>query len=98
MTATNFLDSGLTNGTTYYYVASAANTVCESANSAEANGSPACAPLPAPTAGNNGPIFAGMTLHLTASTVAGATYQWAGPIGFSSTNQNPSIAGATTFG
>jgi hypothetical protein len=35
-------------------------------------------------------------LLLTASTVAGATYQWTGPNTFSSTNQNPSIANATT--
>jgi hypothetical protein len=36
-----------------------------------------------------------MTLNLTASTVAGATYSWTGPNGFTSTNQNPSIANAT---
>lgn len=48
-----------------------------------------------PTAGNNGPISAGMTLNLTASTVPGATYQWTGPNGFTSTNQNPSIVNAS---
>ena len=54
-------------------------------------------PQPAvPTATNNGPIWAGMTLNLTASTVPGATYHWDGPDGFTSTNQNPSIANATT--
>lgn len=51
---------------------------------------------PAPTAANNGPISAGMTLNLTASTVPGATYQWTGPGGFNSTSQNPSIFNATT--
>jgi hypothetical protein len=50
----------------------------------------------APTAGNNGPINAGATLGLTASTVAGATYSWTGPNGFTSTDQNPSIVSATT--
>ncbi len=50
---------------------------------------------PAPTAGNNGPICAGGTLQLTASTVPGATYAWTGPNGFTSTSQNPSIANAT---
>ncbi|MEI9865765.1 MAG: family 16 glycosylhydrolase [Limisphaerales bacterium] len=49
-----------------------------------------------PLAGNNGPIPAGMTLNLTASTVPGATYSWTGPNGFTSTSQNPSIVNAST--
>lgn len=49
-----------------------------------------------PVAGNNGPISAGMTLNLTASTVPGAAYSWTGPNGFVSTNQNPSIVNAST--
>jgi hypothetical protein len=54
-------------------------------------------PTPAtPTAGNNGPILAGNTLNLTASTVSGGTYSWTGPNGFTSTDQNPSIANATS--
>ena len=35
-------------------------------------------------------------MTLTASTVPGATYSWTGPNGFTSTDQNPSIVGATT--
>ncbi|MBI3834345.1 MAG: hypothetical protein HY287_08460 [Planctomycetes bacterium] len=50
----------------------------------------------APTASNNGPICATATLQLSASTVAGATYSWTGPNGFSSSAQNPSIPAATT--
>jgi Bacterial Ig domain len=50
----------------------------------------------APTAANDGPICAGSTLHLTASTVSGATYAWTGPNGFTSSDQNPTIASATT--
>src|SRR5205823_2672658 len=50
----------------------------------------------APTASNSGPICAGQTLSLSASTVSGATYSWTGPNGFSSSTQNPSIANATT--
>jgi hypothetical protein len=38
---TNFADSGLTNGTTYYYVVSALNTAGESADSTEASATPA---------------------------------------------------------
>ncbi len=54
-------------------------------------------PTPAtPTAGSNSPICAGSTLNLTASAIAGATYSWTGPNGFTSAVQNPSIAGATT--
>jgi hypothetical protein len=49
-----------------------------------------------PIAGNNGPILAGNTLNLTASTVSGATYSWTGPNGFTSTQQNPSIPDATS--
>ena len=45
-----------------------------------------------PTAGNNGPVCIGNTLSLTASTVAGATYSWTGPNGFTSTQQNPTIS------
>lgn len=48
------------------------------------------------TASNNGPICAGGTLQLSASTIAGATYSWSGPNGFASTLQNPTIPGATT--
>ena len=49
----------------------------------------------APGASNNGPICAGATLNLSASTVAGATYNWTGPNGFTSSAQNPSIPNAT---
>jgi len=52
--------------------------------------------VPAPAAANNGPICAGATLQLSASMVAGATYNWTGPNGFTSSAQNPSIPNATT--
>jgi fibronectin type 3 domain-containing protein len=47
-TTTSYADSGLTNGTAYYYVISAVNSAGESANSAQVNASPA-APTPPPT-------------------------------------------------
>jgi beta-glucanase (GH16 family) len=66
-------------------------------DNARASGIEIVLPQPAPpTAGNNGPVFEGMTLNLTAATVPGATYIWTGPNGFTSTNQNPSIANVTT--
>jgi hypothetical protein len=49
-----------------------------------------------PTASNNGPICAGSELDLSTPTVSGATYSWTGPNGFSSPQQNPSIASAPT--
>lgn len=53
-------------------------------------------PTPAPTATNNGPLWSGMTLNLSASTVPGASYSWTGPNGFAATNQNPTISTAST--
>ena len=48
--ATNFTDTGLTNGTKYYYVVSAYNSYGQSGNSSEVNVTPvAPAPPPAPT-------------------------------------------------
>ncbi|MBK8599139.1 MAG: hypothetical protein IPN83_26980 [Holophagales bacterium] len=53
-------------------------------------------PIPAtPTAGNGGAVCEGGTITLTASTVAGATYAWTGPNGFTSAAQNPTIPSAT---
>lgn len=42
-------------------------------------------------AGSNSPVCAGAALNLTATTIAGATYIWTGPNGFTSTLQNPTI-------
>ncbi|XID92817.1 glycoside hydrolase family 48 protein [Paenibacillaceae bacterium WGS1546] len=73
VTGTSYTDTGLTNGTTYYYVASATNAAGESANSAQASATPGAGPtIPAAptgltaTAGN-----AQVSLSWTAS--AGAT-------------------------
>src|SRR6185369_613201 len=52
-----------------------------------------CNITPAPT--NNGPICAGQTLQLFANAPGAGTYSWTGPSGFTSTQQNPSIANAT---
>jgi subtilisin-like proprotein convertase family protein len=54
-----------------------------------------CCGNPAPNPGSNSPICEGSTLILTADTVAGGTYLWTGPNGFTSTAQNPIIVGAT---
>src|SRR6185503_15054856 len=49
-----------------------------------------------PTAANGGPYCAGATISLSTATVAGATYSWTGPNGFTSSQQNPTRANATT--
>jgi Domain of unknown function DUF11/Ig-like domain CHU_C associated len=46
----------------------------------------------APVASNGGPYCEGATIQLNASTIAGATYLWTGPNGFTSTLQNPTLA------
>jgi len=53
-------------------------------------------PIPAaPTATSNAPVCVNTTLNLATPTVAGATYSWSGPNGFTSPQQNPSIPGVT---
>ncbi|MDD3685409.1 MAG: FlgD immunoglobulin-like domain containing protein [Bacteroidales bacterium] len=50
---------------------------------------------PAPVASSNSPVDLNGTLELNASTVNMAFYNWTGPNGFSSTDQNPVIENAT---
>ncbi|MCS6905360.1 MAG: fibronectin type III domain-containing protein [Bacteroidia bacterium] len=46
--------------------------------------------------GNNGPVCERGILQLTASLIPGAIYQWSGPNGFTSNEQNPSIPSVST--
>jgi len=96
VTGTTFSDVSLDIGTTYYYVFSAVTRYGESVNSAEVSAAAGCTPPAIPTVSYNSPVYAGMTLYLTASDATGGTYSWTGPNGFASTNQNPSIAGAVS--
>ena len=55
-------------------------------------------PIPAaPTVSATLSVCNGQTLNLTASTVAGATYSWTGPNGFTSSLQNPSISNVSSI-
>src|SRR5581483_3604434 len=49
-----------------------------------------------PSASNDGPYCAGGTISLFTPAVSGATYAWTGPNGYTSSQQNPTIANATT--
>lgn len=72
-TGANFTDTGLTNGTAYFYVVSALNSTGESANSSQASATPV-APLSPPAAPTGLQATAGNTqVSLTWTASAGAT-------------------------
>jgi hypothetical protein len=68
-------------------------------SSCQCAGTPAAAPAIASTSGG-GSICSGQTVNLgVVATGSGTlTYSWSGPNGFSSTQQNPSIAGISAAG
>jgi fibronectin type 3 domain-containing protein len=89
-TVTSFSDTGLTNGTKYFYVVSAFNSVGQSANSAEVSATPTLPPPASPTglaatAGNalvslSWNASAGATsYHVKRSTASGAETQISAP-------------------
>ncbi len=53
---------------------------------------------PTPTIATTGAtVCAGNTINLTANSLVGSVYNWSGPNGFSSVQQNPSIVSSTTL-
>ena len=72
-TTTSYTDTGLTNGTTYYYVVTAVNGAGESGNSNQASATPTAADTTAPSTptgltATSGPNRAQITLNWTASS------------------------------
>lgn len=57
------------------------------------DGTTDCTILP-PAASSNSPVCVGETIELEAANAPGASYQWSGPNGFVSTQQNPTIPNA----
>jgi gliding motility-associated-like protein len=54
-------------------------------------------PQPAmPKANGNSPVCVNSTIQLRTATVPNASYQWTGPNGYTSTEQNPDITNVTT--
>src|SRR5690606_8453220 len=47
-----------------------------------------------PVINSNSPICEGQSINLGATAIAGVTYNWTGPVGYSSTAQNPVISNA----
>jgi fibronectin type 3 domain-containing protein len=74
--STSYTNSGLTNGTTYYYVVSAVNSGGESANSSQLSATPqppAAPAAPTKVTASSGPPKGGVTLKWTQSTTPGVT-------------------------
>jgi fibronectin type 3 domain-containing protein len=84
-TGTTFTDSSIVNGATYFYVVTASNGTCSSANSNEAQASPACTPPPVP---------AGLTPTASNGSV---TLNWTASTGATSYSIYRNVAGATTY-
>ncbi|MCC8358640.1 T9SS type A sorting domain-containing protein [Salinimicrobium sediminilitoris] len=51
--------------------------------------------LPVPVVSSNSPVCEGGGIELSSSTIPGGTYQWTGPNGFTSSEQNPVIPNAS---
>src|SRR5690606_14853058 len=97
-TGSSFTTSTLTNNAVVTVVLTSNATPCATGNPATSNSIQTTVnPLPAaPTAGNGGATCVDGTINLTATNITGAIYTWNGPNGYTSNQQNPSIANATT--
>lgn len=92
LTGSSFNTLGIAQGT--YQFIYTVNGVCSLTDTATINIQLHDAPL-TPAVSPAILICSGSDIHLNATPVAGATYSWAGPNGFTSSLQNPQITGAT---
>ena len=72
-TTTNFIDTGLVNGTAYYYVVSALNAAGESANSAQTNATPVAPANPPATPAGLQATAGNALVNLSWTASSGAT-------------------------
>jgi gliding motility-associated-like protein len=89
---TAFIDASA-GGDYHVVVTSASGTCVETSNSVTVNAIGGAGG--APTATNNGPLCPGGDLELYTPDVAGGTFEWTGPNGFTSAQQNPVIPNFT---
>lgn len=88
-----FQIAGVTSAMAGIYSAIATVNGCASNNSSV---NVLVTPQPAlPVAANNSPVCEGASLQLSTPSLVGASYQWSGPNGFSSSLQNPLLTGIT---
>ncbi len=73
------------------YSVTATTTTCGVSTPATINISVLALPS-LPVASNAGPVCEGISSGLSVNTIAGVTYAWSGPNGFSSSSQNPTLS------
>lgn len=106
-TGTSYTNTGLTNGTTYYYVVSAVSGANESANSSQVSATPTTGAPPVPTGLSAMPGNAQVSLSWTASsgatsynikrsTISGGPFSTVGSSSGTTFN-NTSLANGTTY-
>jgi fibronectin type 3 domain-containing protein len=108
-TSTGITDTGLTDGTTYFYVVKSNNGFCLSAPSSESSATPVCTPPSAPTNLQATPSDSKVTLSWTAPTTgtvksyvvtrttAGADAHTDIPVPTGTTLADSSLANGTTY-
>ncbi len=92
-----YIDNGLNNNDSVWVVLTSSLICASPITATSLKTKMTVNPIPtAPVAGSNSPVTSGGTINLTAGNISNATYIWSGPNGYSSTQQNPAITGATT--